>query len=75
MLNGGDPLEERDIQKILDALDDPRVVERIANALAIKIHKISFPVEGPNGPQSFILQTETAYEVVSKSKLKEENQS
>lgn len=30
-----DPLEERDIQKILSALDDDRVVLKIANALAI----------------------------------------
>lgn len=70
-----DPVEERDIQKILGALDDPRVIEKIAKALAIKIQEISFPVEGPNGAQSFVLKTETVYEVVSKEKLKEENRS
>lgn len=28
-----DPLEERDILKILDALDDPRVINKIAEKL------------------------------------------
>lgn len=29
-----DPIEERDIQKVLDVLDDVRVIRKIADALA-----------------------------------------
>jgi hypothetical protein len=30
-----DPVEERDVEKVLQILDDPRVIEKIAKKLAI----------------------------------------
>lgn len=33
-----DPVEERDIQKVLAVLDDPRVIEKIAEKLWIPGH-------------------------------------
>lgn len=58
--HGTDPLEERDIQKILDALDDPRVIKKIANALAIKC---------VGGSQS--AKTDISYNIIPKPEIQE----
>lgn len=64
--NGTDPVEERDIEKILGALDDERVVAKIANALALT--KIEIPIKNDTESQPDISVKTTI--IVPKSTLK-----
>ncbi len=40
MSQTSDPLEERDILKILDALDDPRVIKKILSIAKMEVLKM-----------------------------------